>query len=164
FKPIDRIALFPKLEQFGWNIAGVVVRRMSRHSECLAFDQCRATPGTCPLDGAGCSIPDREDVVAVHDFAGHSIGFSTVGYVFNRHLPLQRCRVSVLIVVADKDNRHFEDRSHIDAFVPVAAAGGAVTKETERNSILTAHFEREADSCRHWYVVPKHAHERDQTF
>src|SRR5207245_11227738 len=80
------------------------------------------------------------------------------------HLTLQRRGVGVLIVIADEDNRYLPYRRHVDAFVPIAAAGGSIAEETRDNATLTTHLHRQANSCGDRHVVAKHADEGDQAF
>ena len=122
--------------------------------------------GPCPparvFDRALRCVPHRKDVIAVDDFSGHAVGRCAVGNIFHGHLPFQRRRVGVLVVVADKHDRAFHDGRHVQAFVPVSAAGGAIAERAHHHAVLAAHFERQADSGRHRNVVSQHADKGDE--
>ncbi len=107
---------------------------MAGHAEGLAFQQIRTQAGAGVLGGAVRRLVDRERVVAVHDFGRNAVGRTAVGHIGADHLLVERGRVGVLIVVADQDQRQLQDGGEVDAFVPIAAAGGAVAEEAERDA------------------------------
>src|SRR5262245_6139169 len=162
FEAVNRIAFLPEFEEFRRHVSGVVMSRMPRHSARLAFDQRRAMPGSRSLDRPSRCIPDGEDVIAIHDLSWQAIGFGAISDILNGHLTFQRRRISILVIVADEDDGRFEDRRHVDAFVPIAAARCAVAEETESHAILPAHLEGQADSRRNRNVVAEHTDEGDQ--
>src|SRR5215467_11227172 len=116
---------------------------------------------SCVFNSAARSVPHRQDIVAIHDFSGDSVSGCTIRHILHGHLALQWRGVSVLIVVTDIDHRTLHDRSHVDALMPVAAAGGAITERANDHAVLPAHFEREADACGYRHTVSQHADEGD---
>src|SRR6516225_6686809 len=153
---MDRIPFFPELEQFGRDVAGVIVRGMAGHPERFAFDERRSMAGASAFDRPGRGVPNSQDIVPVNDLSRHSVSVGAVRDVFDRHLALQWRGVGVLVVIADKNNRDPENGSHVDAFMPVPAARGAVAEITKSHTILASHFEGESDSRRYRYIVSKH--------
>ena len=142
----DGVEFAPLVEEAFGDVMGCVMGRVAGHAESFALEHIGAFAGTRVVDGAAGGGVDGENVVAIDDFRGHVVGRAAVGNIGAGHLQAERGGVGVLIVVADEDDRELLDGGEIDAFVPVAAAGGAVAEVIESDAITAAIAERHGDS------------------
>src|SRR4029077_21256887 len=95
-------------------------------------------------------------IVSVNGDAGHPISLSSNRDVLHRHLFFYWSGVSILIIVADKDDRYLQNRSQIQPLMPIPSTGGAVSKVTKDHLLLFADFECKSDSSRHRDRIGQH--------
>src|SRR5580704_116202 len=100
FETRDRIVLRPFLLKRFRDVLRHIVRRMSGHSECLAFDETRAITLSGARDGVADRSMDRQDIAPVNRLARHSVGRSAHRDIFDGILFFRRRRVCIAIIVA----------------------------------------------------------------
>src|SRR5690606_33025823 len=84
-----------------------------------------AVPGS--LDGVAGDVVGREHVHAVDVVAGHAVGVGLHGDVLGAGLVTEVDADRVAVVLAGEDDRGALCAGEVDAGVPVALAGGAIT-------------------------------------
>src|SRR6185295_13744808 len=89
------------------------------------------------------------------------IGFRPVGHVVDRHLQTLRCRVGILIVVAEEYDGKFAHRGKVHRFVEVAATGPSVAGAGEGHTALLSDLKRQSDSSRDGQIVGQVADKTD---
>ncbi|MCY1226501.1 hypothetical protein D9M72_387320 [compost metagenome] len=113
---------------------------MGLHPVGVGLHQQRAGAFARQLHRAAQHGKERDDVVAVHAFAGHAVAH---GFVCQRRcygLVGQRHRDGVLVVLDEEDDREVEDGREVERFMEVAFAGGAVAAHGQDYGVLAAEF------------------------
>src|SRR5581483_9991398 len=102
----ERLALPPLLHLLARAIGAVVVIAGMRYQPVgLGFEEGRAIAAARPIDGALHRAVDGNEIVPIHDLAGHGVGAGAVGDIGNRHLLALWLRDGVAIVLTDEDDR-----------------------------------------------------------
>src|SRR5947209_115505 len=98
-----------------------------------------------------CGREHREHVVPIYDLRRYAVRRSLIRHIGARHLRGKRGGVRVLVVVADEDHGQLLHGREIYAFVPIAAAGGAVAEVGKADALpsLVSHGQRRTRGHRH---------------
>ena len=107
---------------------------MSGQARGAGLDQGWAFPASRAGDGLGHRRADGFDIVAVDRQPGHPIATGAVG---NRGRQVGRGCLGdgPAVVLADVDNRQLPASRQVEAFVKIAAVGGAVAKAADADAI-----------------------------
>ncbi len=132
FEARERILRLPLGDECG--VAGVGQVRPHRvlHApEGLQLDERRAVAVARPRQRASDRVLDREQVVPVHDLAGHPVAGSALGEILDGPLRPPVGGERELVVLADEDDRQRPGRREVHRLVRRALAGGAVAEERD---------------------------------
>jgi len=101
-------------------------------------------PGS--LDRARHALAHREDVLAIHRLAVHSITLGADEHIFVGRRARDRGPHAVAIVLDDEDDGEIPQRGQIQSLVKSADVDGRLSEEADANLITTAILDRESDS------------------
>src|SRR5262245_29954905 len=135
----DRVALLPELDLLRGDVAlRVVGGRVATHAERPRLDQRRAIAGARALDRRERHLAHRQEVVAVHDDAGHAIGLGLDREPVRGGLLLHRTRDRPAVVLAQEHDRRLPHPGEVEAGVEAQARGPAVPEAGEHHGVLLA--------------------------
>ena len=111
------------------------------------LDQCHTCPRTRAVHRFLRHVVDRQHIVAIGLQAVHAVADRLVDKLLRSRLLVRRRRIRIAIVFDDHDQRTSLHSGEVDPFVKGTGAGRAVTDVDKSDPILTAHLERQRDTC-----------------
>ena len=141
--------LLPVFDLAFGNVTLIVMFGVAFASICLSLDQNSAAAGARVVDGLLRDLITGNHVIAVDYVAGNSECGSFFCEVSNRCLQIRGCRVRIVVIFGNHNQRQTLHGGEVHPFIKCASARAAISDVGQADDVLLLHAGAEQNSSHH---------------